>query len=168
VTLDRTLELYKQVAPRVERAIVNSVTFLDGYPTGSSASGSDNEGGRTAIVATSHVEKGDKHGHLKAELDKCIAQLADIVDKLAPSNKAADHMASQASDQCPPGYCESCFRDNGHHTPSKNPGGRMCKWCQNLARTLTVDLPPIVLVQRHNRGQRITDRDVRTATGGKA
>jgi hypothetical protein len=163
--LDRTLELYERIRPRITRAITNSATFLDGYPTGGTASG-DNEGGRTAILATAHIEHGDSHGQLRRDLERCIDRLADLVDQLAPSNRAADHLRTAASDECPTGCCQSCWR-TGTRTPAKTTGGRMCRWCYDTARALDMDEPPRMLVDRHTRGLRITDRDVRAATGGK-
>lgn len=178
--LDRTLELYRAISPRVTRAITNSATFQDGYPTGGGSGGSGPADHRTAETALVHAygredpETGkmtgprDPHGADRKALEATIQRLADLVDRLAPSNKAQDHLATQASDACPPGCCESCFRDGGHRSPTKNPGGKMCKWCLDYARELKADMPPLMLVQRHNRGQRITDRDIRAATGGRA
>ena len=163
--LDRTLLLWQNIRPRVERAITNSSTFLDGYPSGGTAS-SSGSGDRTGTLATRHAEN-DPHGALRRDLEKWVRDGANLIDRLAPSNAAADHLATKASDDCPPGCCESCFRDGGHRTSARTTGSRMCKWCQNLAATLAQDMPPLMLVQRHNRGQRITDRDVRAATGGR-
>lgn len=165
--LNPTLVLWNKIRPRVERAIRNADTFRDGFPTEAGAIGSGGES-RTQALAERHLDKGDRHGDLHRDLERTVARLADLVDRLAPSNKAADHLASQASDACPPGCCESCFRDGGHRTPSRTPGSKLCKWCQNWCYELGGDMPPLMLVQRHNRGQRITDRDIRTATGGRA
>lgn len=164
--LDRTLLLWQNIRPRVERAIANSSTFLDGYPSGGTSS-SSGSGDRTGTLATRHAES-DPHGALRRDLEKWVRDGANLIDRLAPSNAAADHLATKASDACPPGCCESCFRDGGHRSPTKNPGGKMCKWCQDYARELNMDMPPVMLVLRHNRGQRITDKDIRTATGGRA
>jgi hypothetical protein len=173
--LDRTLALYERIRPRITRAITNSATFLDGYPTGGNASGDGTS--RTEALGLAHAygnekENGamtgpnDAHGATRRQLERCIDQLADLVDQLAPSNKAADHLRTSASDACPDGCCQPCWR-TGTRTPTKNPGGRMCRWCNDTARALDMDEPPHVLVDKHTRGVRITDRDVRMATGGK-
>ena len=161
-TPDRTLLLWRHTRPRVEQAITNAVTFLDGYPAGSGGRSTDPEQSRTMTLALNHVDKGDTHGALHADLERTIRHLADLVDRLAPNTKAQSHLASQATDTgCPEGWCESCWRDNHHHSPTRSPGGRMCRWCEDAARHLGVDLPPLTLVAKHNRGQRITDRDLR-------
>lgn len=164
--MDRTLALWTSIAPRVRRAIENADTFRDGYPASSGGAGGSGES-RTQRIAERHVDKGDPHGALHREMERVVERLADLVDRLAPSNAAADHLASKASDACPAGRCESCFRDGGHLSPTRTAGSRMCRWCEETARTLALDLPPLMLVQRHNRGQRITDRDVRIATAGR-
>lgn len=164
--LDRTLELYQRIAPRITRAITNSHTFLDGYPTGGTASG-DNEGGRTAILATAHLEHGDAHGQLRRDLEKCIGRLADLVDQLAPSNRAADHLRTAASDECPTGCCQSCWRDHGHREPARTEGSRLCKWCAEWANELGTDMPYMTLLRLRHQGKRITQRDVDQAVRNK-
>lgn len=172
---DRTLELYQRIAPRITRAITNSHTFLDGYPTGGNASGDGTS--RTEALGLAHAHgneqpdgnmtgPNDPHGAARRKLERCIEQLADLVDQLAPSNRAEDHLRTHASDECPTGCCQSCWR-TGTRTPAKTTGGRMCRWCYDTARALDMDEPPRMLVDRHTRGLRITDRDVRAATGGK-
>lgn len=163
--LDRTLQLYQHIRPRIERAITNSATFRDGYPAGGTGT-SSGTGDRTGQTAARHLDNGDTHGQLRRDLERCVARLADLVDQLAPSNKALDHLATLASDACPPSCCQACW-DTGTRTPTKNPGGVLCRWCGDTARALNMDAPPRALVDKHNRGLRITDRDVRQATGGK-
>jgi len=164
--LDRTLELYERIRPRITRAITNSATFLDGYPTGGTASG-DNEGGRTAILATAHIEHGDSHGQLRRDLERCIDRLADLVDQLAPSNRAADHLRTHASDECPTGCCQSCWRDHGHREPARTEGSRLCKWCAEWANELGTDMPYMTLLRLRHQGKRITQRDVDQAVRNK-
>lgn len=165
MTLDRTLLLWQNIRPRVERAIANSSTFLDGYPSGGTSS-SSGSGDRTGTLATRHAE-GDPHGALRRDLEKWVRDGANLIDRLAPSNAAADHLATKASDDCPPGCCESCFRDGGHRSPTRTEGSRMCLWCEKTSRGLNLPAPPLMLVQRHNRGQRISERDIKAATGGR-
>lgn len=160
-TPDPTLILWRRILPRVEQAISNSSTFLDGYPTGANAGSGD--GSRTEALACAHVDHGDHHGQLRRRLERQIVALADLVDALAPSSAALAHVASKADqgDGPPAGWCESCWRDNHHHSPTKNPGGSLCRWCGDAARHLDLPMPPLPLVRKHNRGQRITDRDLR-------
>ena len=167
MTLDPTRALWDKIAPRVSRAIDNSSTFLDGYPTGSSSSASGS-GDRTGTLAARHIGNGDRHGDARRELERAITQLAHLVDRLAPSNAAADHLATKASDACPPGCCESCFRDAGHRTQARTTGSKLCRWCADTARSLNMDLPPISLVRTYHVRGRITTADVRRATGGRA
>lgn len=177
--LDRTLLLWQNIRPRVERAIANSSTFLDGYPSGGSSGGSGPADHRTAETALVHAygredtETGkmtgahDPHGADRKALEQTIKRLADIVDRLAPSNAAADHAAMKTSDVCPPGCCTSCFRDGGAHERARTPGSKLCRWCADVARSLEMDQPPIALVRTYRMRGRITNADVRAATGGK-
>lgn len=178
--LDPSLELWRTViATRAERAIRNSALFLDGYPAGGSGGGISTEsGGRTETLGLKHAyghevkEDGpmsgpdDKHGALRRRIERWVREGADLCDHLAPSNRAQSHMQTLASDACPSGCCESCWRV-GTKTPTRNPGGRLCRWCGDMARTLDMDDPPRMLVEKHAQGRVITDRDVRLATGGK-
>jgi len=163
-TPDPTLILWRRICPRIEAAITNSATFLDGYPNGSSGavSGSSDES-RTQALALSHVTDGDHHGQLRRRLERQIVALADLVDALAPSSAALAHLASKADtgDGPPSGWCASCWRDGGHYSPTKNAGGELCRWCADAARHMDLPMPPLALVRKHNRGQRISDRDLR-------
>lgn len=158
MTLDPLHQLWQRTHPRVTRAIDNSATFLDGHPTGSSGPGGISD--RTGTLAVNHATRGDTHGELRRDLARTLDRLARLVDQLAPTNRAAAHLATQASDVCPAGCCESCFRDGGHRTPTRREGGKLCRWCQDMARIQGRDMPALSLVEKHNRGQRITDRDV--------
>lgn len=162
---DPILVLWGKVGPRVERAIANSKTYLDGYPSGSGTLGAGGES-RTERLAERHLDKGDRHGEQRRQLERAILQLAGLVDQLAPSNAATLHLATKANDVCPSGCCESCWRV-GTRSPTKNPGGAMCRWCGDMARGLELDMPPVLLVEKHAQGKQVTDRDVRLATGGK-
>ncbi len=163
--LDPLHVLWRHIAPRVPRAIANSSTWLDGYPSGGGSTNS--RGDRTSTVAERHLDLGDHHGAQRRELERAILRVADLVDRLAPTLATADHLATKTSDTPPSGSCESCWRDAGHRSPTRDPGGRLCRWCADMARHLNADTPPLVLVQRHTRGQRVTDRDIRAATGGR-
>jgi hypothetical protein len=154
--------LWARTQPRVTRAIRNAHTWLDGHPTGT-GSGSGGTGDRTGTLAARHATHGDPHGDLRRDLERTISRLADLVDRLAPTNRAAAHLATQADDTCPTDCCESCFRDGGHRTPKRNDGGRLCRWCQDIARTIGADQPPLALVEKHHRGRRITERDINIA-----
>ena len=164
-SLDRTLLLWQNIRPRVERAIANSSTFLDGYPSGGTSS-SSGSGDRTGTLATRHAES-DPHGALRRDLEKWVRDGANLIDRLAPSNAAADHLATKTSDICPPGCCTSCFRDGGAHERARTPGSKLCRWCADVARSLEMDQPPIALVRTYRMRGRITNADVRAATGGK-
>lgn len=181
-TVDDTLAVYQSYAPRAQRAIANAATYLDGYPSGADSSGAIGVGdSRTMLLGLRHAygnEKtrddgtvvmsgpDDRHGALHRKVKAWVDAGADLVNQLAPNQKTADHLATKADDVCPAGSCVSCWRDGGHRSQTRKPGGRMCLWCEKTARNLDVDMPPLMLVQRHNRGQRITERDVRLATGG--
>lgn len=173
---DPVLITFQAYAARVQRAIHASGVHVDGYPTGASGSGDGTS--RTEALGTRHAygteveEDGpmtgphDPHGAQRRAMERWVERGADLVAQLAPSNKAGDHLRSQASDACPPSCCQSCW-DTGTRTPTKNPGGVLCRWCGDTARALGLDAPPRSLVDKHNRGLRITDRDVRSATAGR-
>lgn len=174
--LDRTLELYQRIAPRITRAITNSHTFLDGYPTGGTASGDGTS--RTEALGLAHAHgneqpdgnmtgPNDPHGAARRKLERCIEQLADLVDQLAPSNRAADHLRTAASDECPTGCCQSCWRDHGHREPARTEGSRLCKWCAEWANELGTDMPYMTLLRLRHQGKRITQRDVDQAVRNK-
>ena len=48
----------------------------------------------------------------------------------------------------------------GSMEPTRTGGSRLCRWCEDLARTLKVSEPPAELVEKLARGQRITTGDV--------
>lgn len=171
--LDRTLVLIDEVLShgRLRRAVVNMGDGCDHHPSsgggGGSSKGSHSD--PTGRLVERHTEPWgvDRAAADKQRADRLVRELADLVKDWAPSNKATAHMATQASDSCPPGSCESCHRDGGHRTPARTTGSRMCKWCENWARELSVDMPPLMLVERHHQGRKITDKDVRIATAGR-
>lgn len=164
--LDPSLELWRTViATRAERAIRNSATYLDGYPSSTGEHGGSNDsGGRTQATALRHVDLGDRHGELRRRIERWVKEGADLCDHLAPSNKAQDHMASLAEDKgCPPGNCESCFRDHGYQWGARSEGSTRCKFCYRWQTHFGWDYPPLFFVEKYHRGQRITERDVNRA-----
>lgn len=184
--LNPTLTLWRAVQPRVDRAIRNAADGRDGYPTGSTG-GSSGSSDRTGTLALRHVHGGgcrqcddegcehcpppkphDPNGGLHRELERTIAKLANLVDALAPNNAATEHLrASTPESERRPDECESCWRDGGYRAKTRREGGRLCRWCEDVARDLNVDVPPLMLVELRHQGKRITDRDVRIATQAK-
>lgn len=59
-----------------------------------------------------------------------------------------------------PLWCISCLR-LGHCEP-RTEGKTRCRWCAGFHATHTVD-PPITILERHHRGERIYERDITLA-----
>ncbi len=167
---DPVLVLIDRTLPRVRKAAVNMANGMDHHPSSGNGGGSG-KGGHSDPVYNL-IERHDEYGDDRAAEDlrafnKHLRAIADLVDSWAPNNVARAHRATQGDDRCPTGQCESCWRDHGYRTPARTIGSRMCKWCENWARELNVDLPPLMLVERRHQGKKITDRDVRIATAGR-
>lgn len=165
MTLDPTLELWKRTAPRAERAIVNSLTFLDGYPGGGTGGGGTSD--RTGTLASRHTALGDRRGDERHRLERLVKELADLVDRLAPNQATTDHLSRQAPDT--PG-CRSCHRV-GRWSEVHARG--LCQNCPKLNARVAGryvwddDLPPAQLVDMVARGVRVTDREIDRVMHGK-
>jgi hypothetical protein len=160
--LDPTLAVYRSIAMRIERAIRIAADARDGYPSGGSgAAGGTSD--RTGTIAVRHVDGGDRHGEFYADLERAVMRLADLVNRAAPNNRASEHLAASTPEAARrPDECPSCWRDGGYRAKVRA-DGRMCRWCDDWARELKADMPPLMLVELHHQGRRITDRDVRIA-----
>jgi len=168
---DPVLVLIDRTLPRVRKAAVNMANGMDHHPS-SGKGGGQTKGSHSDPVGRLAERHAEPWGRDQAAADhtrltRLISELADLVDGWAPNNQARAHWATQGDDRCPTGQCESCWRDHGYRTPARTVGSRLCKWCENWARELAVDLPPLMLVERRHQGKKITDRDVRIATAGR-
>lgn len=76
----------------------------------------------------------------------------------AQATQRADIPATPGED-----WCRSCWRDGKYHEPvTRRANGTpyyrgLCRWCGQLARDLGTTLPPLELVERRHRGERITE-----------
>lgn len=153
--LDHLLVLWKRIHPRVERAIRNSATWLDGYPDGGPGGGGGFGGDPVGELAASHVDRGqDRAAEVRRQVERHIVALVALVDELAPSSGGREVIASKASDATPHGCCESCWRV-GERVETRRTGGRLCRWCEDLARELGREVPWESLVRMRHNGQRI-------------
>lgn len=163
-TPDPLEHLWARTQPRVTRAIRNAHTWLDGHPPTSIGAGtsSGGTGDRTGTLATRHATHGDHHGDLRRDLERTIHRLADLVDRLAPTNRAAAHLERHAAPGDP--GCTSCARiTDSRGRPWWNPVHRngRCQWCNRTLARLAADyaideLPTKVVQWRHDFGRDIT------------
>jgi hypothetical protein len=139
----------------------------DGYPTTSSAVDGGIRGG-------GHSDSTFRAGLARAEApadvaEKALAKFFEAVDLLI----VADSLRAKAF---PPvtvtgdraDDCTNCLR-HGVVSPRGRPkevghGSPLCGWCHAFQRAQGV-LPPRDLVERHQRGERISERDVTAALG---
>lgn len=54
-------------------------------------------------------------------------------------------------------WCRSCRRDNGYNEPvsAHYPKKRLCRWCGDWAGTHNGELPPVKLIEKRHRGDKI-------------
>lgn len=157
-------ELAVQLVPAARRLAEQQ----SGYPSGSAGGGSSyfdvEEGSRVEKL----VERTDenKRPHISDRdyrlFQSLVSRLSVVTTAVLPTQVTVEYLAKQASDACPPGLCSSCWRI-GHRSESRTDGSLMCRWCEDMARSLEVDMPPLQLVERHAQGKPITTRDVRLA-----
>lgn len=148
-----------------------------GYPTGAAGTGPRNG----VADPTGHLATGgaaaDPARQALVQLEQALSQAAaallvaqGIVRGWRPPNGAwRDSLTDQAGAALANGndpWCQSCLRA-GRFVPPRTAGSRLCRWCGDLARSLELDVPPLPLVELHAEGRRITDRDLRRATGGR-
>jgi len=147
-----------------------------GYPTGSAGGGGRNDvADPTGELATGRAAA-DPVRQAQDELDLALAQAAGALMRAQavlrawrpPAGRWRDSLTDQATAALANAndpWCQSCLRAN-RFVPPRTQGSRLCRWCSDMARTCGRDLPPLQLVERHAQGRRITDGDIRRATGG--
>ena len=130
-------------------------------------------------VTASHS---DPAGNAAVSGDRAAADLRDvrrlvelhcrIVDQLhAVASRYPAHPEPRTDIEATPGedWCRSCWRDGKYHEPiGQRANGQpyyrgLCRWCGQLAKTIGAALPPLDLVERKHRGERITDGMVEAA-----
>jgi hypothetical protein len=128
------------------------------------------------------VLKVDKVGMLHGELLAGLTFLHDAapqvirVVRLACPDHAAFTLAANemtATQISAAGWCTSCWRVNGHHTPitTRRNGTRRyrdsCNWCGEWADAHDGRQPPLRLLELHLQGKRITKRLVDEITAAE-
>lgn len=161
---DRLTTLARHLQGRLLPAAIRLAEQRSGYPTGHG--GGQPGGSRTETQALANLEREHVTDRDYRRALHLLDQLDQVVRNVLPNQRTIDHVTSQASNECPTGCCTSCWR-TGTRSATKNPGGQMCRWCMDTAAALDLDTPPVMLVEKHSRGQRIVDRDIRSATNGR-
>lgn len=146
-----------------------------GYPTGGAGPGQRNQvADPTGELATGGAA-GDPARQALDELEDTLAQAAACLLRAQtlvrawrpPAGRWRDSLTDQATAALANSndpWCQSCLRVS-RFVPPRTQGSRLCRWCADMARTCGRDLPPLQLVERHAQGRRITDADIRRATG---
>lgn len=142
-----------------------------GYPAGGGG-GSGGKGtvsDRTGNLAT--TERPDVARRDLDDLDRLLQRLAvvvvdcaDIVRRWQPPSAAwREALSTEAAASFRDTDCRSCLRA-GVHSPRREEGGDLCRWCADWKRELgrAGDLP-VWFVELHAQGRRITEVHVARA-----
>lgn len=171
------LDDLKALARRIPLARKRMLENLPGYGTGGDGPTSGH-GDRTlslALKQTMATDPAVRDLQRLAELERDLkgrvetgrgfhrelGQLKIIVDRWAPTDRMTDGLRT-AGDDTGEGWCKSHWRVGSCHPP-RTQGSKLCRWCEDMARELGMEMPPQMLVQMRAEGKRITDRDVRIA-----
>lgn len=109
---------------------------------------------------------GDRAAADLADLRRLVEMHCRLMDQLhAIATRYPAQAQTRADVEAQPGedWCRSCWRDRKYHEPvGRKATGvpyyrGLCRWCGQLARDLGVVLPPLELVERKHRGERITE-----------
>lgn len=140
-----------------------------GYPTGGNdgPSGRGGHSDRTGDLATrTHPDIArqarDALDHLTNRITNDIRDLDALTRRWTPpSSKWRDALATEAATTHEDTWCTSCIRV-GSLTPTRTPGSRLCRWCEDMTRELT-NTPPEWLVEKRRQGGRINSIDIAKA-----
>jgi hypothetical protein len=143
-----------------------------GYPTGGNGGSSKGDhSDRTGDTARRNIDKGpDRAARDLDDLDRICARIARDVTELAsiirrnprrpnPEWSKALRTEAAATLNDTTNWCAAHLAV-GSMEPTRRPDGRLCRWCEDLARELKMPEPPAELVDKRARGQRITNRDI--------
>lgn len=79
-----------------------------------------------------------------------------------PSDKWRKALATEAATKLDDGNWCATHQQAGSLERTKNPGGRLCEWCQGVRRDINGDPPPW-LVEKRISGRRINSQDITRA-----
>ncbi len=141
-----------------------------GYPTGSDGPGAGGVTDRTGNLAAANLDDGYDFARSDLDtLDTLLAQLwtaADDADRivrrwLPPTDQWRKALATEAAARLTSewNHC-TAHTQVGSIEPARRADGRLCRWCEDLARELGVTDPPLHLVERRARGMKITTADL--------
>lgn len=147
-----------------------------GYPAGSSGRSSEGDhSDRTGNQAARHLDKGPDPAtrdltDLHAACTRIAADIVTIADitrrwPTRPNPEWAKALRTEAArdlDTLADRWCTSCLRV-GTCSVRRNDSGRLCRRCQDYARDIDADMPPVWLVDKFNRGGRINTIDIAKA-----
>jgi hypothetical protein len=138
-----------------------------GYPSGGDGGPSSlgDHSDRTGNLATtSHNDVArrdlDDLDRLLVRITEDVVATADIVRRWQPpTRKWREALATEAAASYRDTDCRSCLRV-GVLTPRRHEGGSLCRRCQDYAREVGADMPPVWLVDKAATGRRITTADL--------
>lgn len=129
----------------------------DGYPM---PPVSDPTGDTVVNGTATRAQLDDLDRHIRAALDH-LDHARAIQARALKAHQARP--TPPAQDSAPPGACRSCWRDGRHFEPTAE--GRYthaCRWCGDFRANEGID-PPVALLEKRHRGERITTADVAKA-----
>lgn len=114
----------------------------------------------------------DEARRARDHLDQLLVRIArDITDAhrivcqwQPPNDAIRKHLTAEAAAHESDTWCTSCSRV-GSLSPRRHNGGQLCRWCEDTARALNAQQPPVSLVEKHAQGRRITQADLERHKG---
>ena len=137
-----------------------------GFPAGGTGGTPSATSDRTGQLAITRIERGPEQSD--QDYERCInllTELQDILNRAKPPHHKQQHIAATTTQHND--GCTSCARV-GTWTP-RTATGTMCRTCNELLlriqmqHNLTLEQPPIRLVDRQRQGRRITPREINQA-----
>lgn len=133
----------------------------DGYPM---PPVSDPTGDTVVDGTRARAQLDDLDGHIRAALDH-LDQARTIQARALKAHQPRPTLPAQ--DSAPTGACRSCWRDQRYWEPiAEGQYAHACRWCGDFRGAEGID-PPLELVEKRHRGERITTRDVERAKANR-
>lgn len=149
--VERTLRRFDQFLKELDELVARLKDMRGGYPSGGLNAG----GGSSDMTQPERMAgRSDPADRALSRVDRLVKRVSE--DVLELDNIRASTMRRKGAPDIADEGCRSCARAGGH-SPVRNPGEGLCRWCYDRSLELDRD-PPVRAVRWHLEGRKVTAR----------